>query len=433
MTISSTIRKAGPFAGNNVTVVFPFTFKVFDDTDMVVVATDASDVESTLTLTTHYTVSINADQDASPGGTVTCVTAPASGTLLTITSDVPDLQPVSLTNGGGFYPAVINGALDRLTIQVQQVAEAAERAVKVQISSSTSPDDLIAALTADAASAAASAASAASSAAAAAAAIPVGSLGYTPVDVAGDTMTGPLEVPSLIVNGSSPISTIGNAATKSVGLSPGDVPVWESIPLNGVLGKSANYPIVVADRGKLIDYTGAPFTLTLPLAASAGDGYVQPVRNSAASGNVTIARNGANIDGDASDIAVAPGESFFLVCDGTAWKTVGRKVADTFESSARTITASGLLTIAHPLGVVPGAISYRYKCVTAEGGWSVGDEVSSFVDSNYALQGFIAYADSTNVYIRFASNVTPLVLHKTTGAWFNPVASNWNLIVRVSV
>jgi microcystin-dependent protein len=99
--------------------------------------------------------------------------------------------------------------------------------------------------------------------------------------------------------------------------------------MNGVLSKSANYPIVVADRGKLIDYTAAPFTMTLPLAASAGDGYVQPVRNSAASGNVTIARNGANIDGAAADIAAAPGENFFLVCDGAGWRTIGKQTPGT--------------------------------------------------------------------------------------------------------
>ncbi|KVW93337.1 hypothetical protein [Thiobacillus denitrificans] len=68
MTISSTTRKAGPFDGNNVLDAFPFAFKVFADSDVVVVKTDPDDIETTLTLTTDYTVSLNADQDTSPGG-----------------------------------------------------------------------------------------------------------------------------------------------------------------------------------------------------------------------------------------------------------------------------------------------------------------------------------------------------------------------------
>ena len=34
MTISSTTRIAGPFTGNGVTTVFPFTFKVFANIDL---------------------------------------------------------------------------------------------------------------------------------------------------------------------------------------------------------------------------------------------------------------------------------------------------------------------------------------------------------------------------------------------------------------
>lgn len=163
MTISSTTRKAGPYTGNGATVDFPFAFKVFSQSDVVVTATDLSGAETTLTLTTHYTVALNADQDASPGGTVTMVTAPLTGHLRTISSGVPELQAVALTNMGGFYPAVINGALDRLTILTQQNSEELSRAVKVAISSSTNPDSLIASVTAAASAAAASEANAAAS------------------------------------------------------------------------------------------------------------------------------------------------------------------------------------------------------------------------------------------------------------------------------
>ncbi|CCJ48974.1 hypothetical protein [Bordetella parapertussis] len=169
MTISSEVRKAGPYDGDDVTTSFPFSFKVFSADDVVVVLTDPAGIETTLTGSgTDYSVTLNADQDTAPGGTVEKVSALATDYLLTITSSVPNLQPLDLTNQGGFYPKVINAALDRLTILAQQNAEQIGRSVKVPISSSVTPDSLIAQLTQDAATAAAAASSASASQTAAA-------------------------------------------------------------------------------------------------------------------------------------------------------------------------------------------------------------------------------------------------------------------------
>jgi hypothetical protein len=165
MSISSSTRKAGPYSGNGSTTQFPFSFKVFSASDVLVVRTDPAGVESNLVLGADYTVALNADQDANPGGAITATTAPATGYLITITSQVQNLQPVTLTNQGAFYPKVINDALDRATIQIQQMAEQVSRAIKVQISSSISPDALISQLETDAANAAAAASAASSSAA----------------------------------------------------------------------------------------------------------------------------------------------------------------------------------------------------------------------------------------------------------------------------
>ena len=137
MTISSTNRKAGPFAGNDVTVAFPFAFKVFAAADvLVVLAEDGS--ENTLTLDVDYSIALNVDQNANPGGSVTTNTAYSSDYTITLTSALENLQPVVLTNAGGFYPRVINDALDRVTILLQQVAERASRALTLPISSSGS-------------------------------------------------------------------------------------------------------------------------------------------------------------------------------------------------------------------------------------------------------------------------------------------------------
>lgn len=133
MTINSETRVAGPFDGNDSTVSFPFTFKVFDSADVRVVA-ETGAVETDLELGTDYTVALNADQNASPGGSVVLVAPLATGTRLTLTSALEMLQPVDLTNQGGFYPRVINSALDRLTILLQQLASVVSRTLKFPLS-----------------------------------------------------------------------------------------------------------------------------------------------------------------------------------------------------------------------------------------------------------------------------------------------------------
>ena len=140
MTIqNTTIRKAGPSQGNGVTTVFPFTFKVFTASEILVTYLDASGVESVLVLSTNYTVSLNADQNASPGGSVTLLVAPATATYITLTSQVTNTQNLNLTNSGGFYPQSINDALDRTVIEIQQLAEQASRSITIPKSSTASP------------------------------------------------------------------------------------------------------------------------------------------------------------------------------------------------------------------------------------------------------------------------------------------------------
>lgn len=136
MTISSEVRKAGPFLGNGITTDFPFTFKVFSVDQVFVTLMDAAGVEHAGISGADYTVALNADQNTMPGGTVATATPPAPGTRLTITSRVPNLQHLDLTNQGGFYPTTINQALDRATIQIQQLAERASRAVSFPVSDS---------------------------------------------------------------------------------------------------------------------------------------------------------------------------------------------------------------------------------------------------------------------------------------------------------
>lgn len=144
MTISSEVRKAGPFDGNDVADTFPFSFKVFTVADLMVVRADSLGVETVLTLGTDYTVSLNPNQNESPGGSVVTTSPLAAGFKLVLTSKVGNLQPVDLTNQGGFYPSVINGALDRLTIMAQQLRVDVDRSAKLPITREEDADELLA-------------------------------------------------------------------------------------------------------------------------------------------------------------------------------------------------------------------------------------------------------------------------------------------------
>ena len=135
MTISSTVRIAGPFTGNGVTTTFPFTYKVFSTADVQVIRlTISTGIETTLTIVTDYTITLNGDQDSNPGGNIVLVAALSALYKLTATSDIANLQPTDLTNQGGFYPEVITDALDRATIQIQQISDIGERTLKIPIS-----------------------------------------------------------------------------------------------------------------------------------------------------------------------------------------------------------------------------------------------------------------------------------------------------------
>ena len=141
MTIASESIKAGPFSGNDSTTTFAFTFKCFssDGTDLKVVLTNSSGVDTTLTITTDYTVSLNSNQDTSPGGSITTTgssSPPATGEKLTILNEPAYTQGTDLITGGGFYPDVVETALDRSTVLARRAKEQVSRSIQIPVSDS---------------------------------------------------------------------------------------------------------------------------------------------------------------------------------------------------------------------------------------------------------------------------------------------------------
>lgn len=94
-----------------------------------------------------------------------------------------------------------------------------------------------------------------------------------------------------------------------------------SLALPGVVARTADTVLGVADHGKTFTATGT-WTQTLTAAATLGDGWWVRFRNDG-SGVITIDPNGAELINGAATIALQPGESRTIVCNGTAFKTFG--------------------------------------------------------------------------------------------------------------
>ena len=145
MTIPSTPRKAGPLLGNGVTTTWPFAFKVFSTDDVKVTIADADGVETEIT--SNYTVELNANQETSPGGTVTYPVSGdelPTGSVLTITGDLDYDQPLDLPSGGNFSPLALENQLDRAGMQIQQLREELDRAARLPVTSAEDAESLVA-------------------------------------------------------------------------------------------------------------------------------------------------------------------------------------------------------------------------------------------------------------------------------------------------
>jgi hypothetical protein len=108
---------------------YAFTFEILDQTDIAVYR-----ASTLLTLTTDYTVTINANGT----GSVTLV-ATAGTDNITIVGAKNIQRTTDFTTGGDLFANTLNDELDNQTIFIQQVAETAERGLKAPV---TDPTDI---------------------------------------------------------------------------------------------------------------------------------------------------------------------------------------------------------------------------------------------------------------------------------------------------
>lgn len=132
MTVPATPRRAGPYAGNNVTTVFPFSFQVFGVDDVSWSLTTAAGNTTDLIRGTHYSVTLNSDQDSNPGGSINYPLSGsplATGDTLVGVGALPYDQVTDLPPGGPYRATVVEQTFDRTVFQVQQLVEVLDRAL----------------------------------------------------------------------------------------------------------------------------------------------------------------------------------------------------------------------------------------------------------------------------------------------------------------
>lgn len=259
MTVSTTVNKQ-EFPGNDSATMFSVNaFKILDASHVKLYLYDGS-TASLLTKDVDWSISLNADQETSPGGDITypLVGSPlATGNKVIALRELPVTQASDLFNQGGALAEVAEDGLDRTIMMIQQVAEVNDRTIKLDVGDTRTADefrddlfatevnaalseanaalseaDAAASEAAAAASAAAAAASAAAAAASAAAAdVTQAELDAVAADLAshnhdgtylplaGGTLSGDL----IVKTASAPVSAVGNTgATPSLDLSTAD-------------------------------------------------------------------------------------------------------------------------------------------------------------------------------------------------------------------
>lgn len=134
----SNANNRNDYVGNGAVDTYNYTFRIFDEDDIRVLVRNTSDVETTLTKTTDYTVT---GVGASGGGTIVLVNASqswldAGGDLLTdyvltIRRVLSVVQETDIRNQGAFYPEIHEDQFDKLVMIAQQQQDELDRSFKL--------------------------------------------------------------------------------------------------------------------------------------------------------------------------------------------------------------------------------------------------------------------------------------------------------------
>jgi hypothetical protein len=139
MTVSSSTARVS-YSGNGSTQAFAVSFYFLANSQLLVVLRSSTGIETTQVLGTNYTVT---GAGVLTGGTVTMTVAPASGTTLVISRNVPLTQETDLQPNDRLPAETLEQSIDKLTMITQQLDEANDRTLKFPLTDSSSISSIL--------------------------------------------------------------------------------------------------------------------------------------------------------------------------------------------------------------------------------------------------------------------------------------------------
>ncbi|MFA6039897.1 MAG: hypothetical protein WC733_00155 [Methylophilus sp.] len=121
---------------------------------------------------------------------------------------------------------------------------------------------------------------------------------------------------------------------------------------------------------------------------------------------------------------ITDGDVVFVGDSGTTIKTA--------LSAAYTGVSGETLQLAHGQASVPSSCKLIFECISADGGYSVGDRAHAVTAySGSAVYTFSPSVDATNCTVKIASGYSINLNNKSTGATHTPTATKWKYYFEV--
>lgn len=446
MTVSTSYA-ARQFTGSGSVKTFPISDPFFAPSDLVLTLFDTSSNAVVTpapvlngTATYDYTVTGTKDADTGEylsGGTITLNNNLPAGYRLTVERQVASTQGLALTNNAAFPAKSLEAALDRMTMIIQQQTALLNRAFQLPTSD---PTGTVVTLPAAATRANQILGFDGSGVPIALASIPasqsVSAVMLAVVQAATLALArAAMAVPGLAdanvfsvnqtIQSADPGATVGPVLTLDRNsASPAAADIMGAVQFSGRNGSAAT-----------IVYGGIQLSLTDPVAATE-DGAMQfqtMIAGSIAT-RMTLAaglRIGSPSGGDTGAGTINVSSGFYL--NGTQLFAVGNFVGSVYDSGVQALPSLGsAVSLTHGLGAAPKFAEIILQNVTAEAGYSTGDQVVCPREVDAVGRGLfwaVDNANTTQIRIINAANAIS-VPNKTTGAVVAITQANWNYIVR---
>lgn len=188
---------------------------------------------------------------------------------------------------------------------------------------------------------------------------------------------------------------------------------------------NSNFSITTASTAVPYVWNGGSGTITLPTAASVGNGFFFALANNG-SGSVTVTTTGGNtIDGNATSV-FSQTQSGFILSDGANWITIGKGIQNTFAVTLLNLNVSGASNITETAAQAQNIIQIFTGVLTGNISVIVPNTVQLYFCSNQTTGSFtlevktatgmgivvpqgtqnILYCDGTNVDNAYTATVS---------------------------